>query len=92
MSGASGYSLRRRLVWLLTGTVAAIWLLSTVVVYQRAHHEADELLDSQLTQVGETLLAIVAGGEVEHFVKELHKHARRDPVPIAFDVWITKDG
>jgi two-component system sensor histidine kinase QseC len=92
MSGASGYSLRRRLVWLLTGTVAAIWLLSTVVVYQRAHHEADELLDSQLTQVGETLLAIVAGGEVEHFVKELHKHARRYPVPIAFDVWITKDG
>lgn len=92
MSGAAGYSLRRRLVGLLTGTVAAIWLLSVLVVYQRAHHEADELLDNQLTQVGETLLVIVAGGEVEHFVKELHEHARHYPVPIAFEIWRTEDG
>lgn len=92
MKGAAGYSLRRRLVWLLTSTVAAIWLLSVLVVYQRAHHEADELLDNQLTQVGETLLAIVAGGEVEHFVKELHEHPQRYPVPIAFEVWLSKDG
>ena len=92
MKQAATYSLRRRLVWLLTSAVAAIWLLSTVVVYQRAHHEADELLDNQLTQVAETLLAIVAGGEVDHFVKELHEHARRYPVPIAFEIWRTHDG
>jgi len=91
VSGATAYSLRRRLVWLLTSAVAVIWLLSVLVVYQRAHHEADELLDNQLTQVGETLLAIVAGGEVEHFVKELHEHARHAPVPIAFEVWLDKD-
>jgi two-component system sensor histidine kinase QseC len=92
MNGAANYSLRRRLVWLLTGTVAAIWLLSVLVVYQRAHREADEMLDNQLAQVGETLLAIVAGGEVEHFVEELHEHARHNPVPIAFEVWLNKDG
>ena len=92
MKDAASYSLRRRLVWLLTSTVAAIWLLSVLVVYQRAHHEADELLDSQLAQVGETLLAIVTGGEVEHFVKELREHAQRTPVPIAFEVWISQDG
>ena len=92
MSGAANYSLRHRLVWLLTSAVAAIWVLSTLVVYQRAHHEADELFDGQLTQVGETLLAIVAGGEVEHFVKELQKHARRSQVPIAFEIWISEDG
>jgi len=92
MNGAAPYSLRRRLVWLLTGTVAAIWLLSALVVYQRAHHEADELFDSQLTQLAETLLAIVAGGEVEHFVKELHEHAGHNPVPIAFEIWHTDDG
>jgi len=92
MTTAPSYSLRRRLVWLLTSTVAAIWLLSVLVVYQRAHHEADELLDNQLTQVGETLLAIVAGGEVEHFVKELHDHAQHAPVPIAFEIWHTEDG
>jgi len=66
--------------------------VSAWVVYQRAHHEADALLDSQLTQVAETLLAIVAGGEVEHFVKELHEHAGRNPVPIVFEIWHTDDG
>jgi two-component system sensor histidine kinase QseC len=91
MSETRTYSLRRRLVWLITSTMAAIWLVSVLVVYQRAHHEADELLDNQLTQVGETLLAIVASGEVEHFVKELHEHPHRYPVPIAFEVWRSKD-
>jgi len=85
------YSLRRRLVWLLTGSVATIWLLSALVVYQRAHHEADELLDAQLAQVADTLLAIVAGGEIKHFVKEFHKHAPDFSVPIAFEVWRSKD-
>jgi two-component system sensor histidine kinase QseC len=92
MSGTPSYSLRRRLVWLLTGTVAAIWLVSGLVVYQRAHHEADELLDGQLTQVADTLLAIMAGGEVEHFVKELHEHKGRNPVPIAFEIWHSDGG
>lgn len=86
MAETRGYSLRRRLVWLLTSAVALIWLLSGLVVYQRAHHEADELLDSQLAQVADTLLAIVAGGEVDHFVQELHEHAYGSPVPIAFEI------
>ena len=92
MNSIASYSLRRRLVWLLTSAVAAIWLLSVAVVYQRAHHEADELLDNQLTQIAETLLAIVAGGEVDHFVKELHEHAQHSPVPIAFEVWRSHEG
>lgn len=92
MTSASSYSLRRRLVWLLTSTVAVIWLLSSLVVYQRAHHKADELLDNQLTQVADTLLAIVAGGEVEHFVEELQEHADHHPVPIAFEIWRRDDG
>jgi two-component system sensor histidine kinase QseC len=92
MNPPAPYSLRRRLVWLLTGAVALIWLLAALAVYQRAHHEADEMLDAQLTQLADTLLAIVAGGEVEHFVKELHEHAHRYPVPIAFEVWLSDDG
>jgi two-component system sensor histidine kinase QseC len=92
MSGTPGYSLRNRLVWLLTSAVAAIWMLSALVVYQRAHDEADALFDAQLTQVADTLLAIVAGGEVEHFVEELHEHHRPDSVPIAFEVWRRKHG
>ncbi|MFO7542143.1 MAG: histidine kinase dimerization/phospho-acceptor domain-containing protein [Thiobacillus sp.] len=92
MTASASYSLRRRLVWLLTTLVALIWLLSAAMVYQRAHHEADELLDDQLSQVADTLLAIVAGGEVEHFVKELYEHAGQSPVPIAFEIWHSDDG
>lgn len=92
MAETHGYSLRRRLVWLLTSAVALIWLLSALIVYQRAHHEADELLDSQLAQVADTLLAIVAGGEVDHFVHELHEHASGSPVPIAFEIWRAERG
>ncbi|AAZ96088.1 Periplasmic Sensor Signal Transduction Histidine Kinase [Thiobacillus denitrificans ATCC 25259] len=92
MSEARAYSLRRRLVGLLTAAIALVWLLSALFVYARAHHEADELLDSQLTEVAETLLAIVAAGEVDHFVEELHEHAEGYPVPIAFEIWHTDDG
>lgn len=86
------YSLRRRLMWLLGGSLAAIWLAAAAVGYQRAHHQADELLDAQLTQLADTLLTIAAGGEVEHFVEELHEHARPEKVPIAFELWRADDG
>lgn len=92
MSRLPSYSLRHRLVWLLTSAVALIWLVAAVLVYQRTHHEAGELLDDQLVQVADTLLAIVAGGEVEHFVKELREHADHGTVPIAFEVWHGDDG
>jgi two-component system sensor histidine kinase QseC len=92
MSQPVPYSLRHRLVWLLTSSVAVIWLLTALVVYQRTHHEADELLDTQLTQVADTLLAIVAGGEVEHFVEELEEGSGHTSVPIAFEVWHSKHG
>jgi two-component system sensor histidine kinase QseC len=92
MTATRSYSLRRRLVWLLTSSVAVIWLLTSLVVYQRAHREADELLDNQLKQVAETLLAMVAGGEVDHFVKELHENAQHHPVPLAFEIWRTDEG
>lgn len=85
-------SLRRQLTALLSGALAVVWLLAAVVVYERAHHEADELLDSQLTQVAETLLAFVTSGEIEHAVKVLHEHAVHNPVPIAFEIWRTDDG
>ncbi|HMM46824.1 MAG TPA: histidine kinase dimerization/phospho-acceptor domain-containing protein [Thiobacillaceae bacterium] len=92
MKRPASYSLRRRLVWLLTATVAAIWLVAAAVVYRQAHHEADQLLDAQLMQVADTLLAIVSGGEVEHFVEELQEHADRARVPIAFEIWYGEHG
>ncbi len=88
----SRHSLRRQLTLMLSGALAVVWLLAAVVVYQRAHHEADELLDSQLTQVADTLLAFVSSGEIEHVVEVLHEHAVHNPVPTAFEIWFTDDG
>lgn len=86
------YSLRRRLIWLVATAILAIGFLSTLVVYQRAHHEADELLNTQLAQLAETLLSIAAGGEIDHFVGEMREQTKRHAVPIAFEIWLDDDG
>jgi two-component system sensor histidine kinase QseC len=87
MSGAASYSLRSRLTRLVVGTILGIGLVSSLVVYLRAHHEADELLDTQLAQVADTLLTIAIGSEVDHFAGEMEAHSQRRAVPIAFEVW-----
>jgi len=87
MKTSTPYSLRRRLVLLLIAMVAAIWLVSAIAAYRLAHRQADVLFDAQLTQVADTMLAIVAGGEVEEFVDELEEHAGRNELPIAFEIW-----
>ncbi len=89
---AAPYSLRRRLVLLLIAAVGAIWLVSAMAAYRLAHDQADVLFDAQLTQVAETMLAIVAGGEVEEFVDELEEHAGHSEVPIAFEIWSIRRG
>lgn len=85
-------ALRRQLTLLLSGALAFVWLLAAVVVYQRAHHEADELLDSQLAQMAETLLAFVSSGEIGHVVEVLHAHTGHTAVPTAFEIWYVDDG
>lgn len=80
-------SLRRQLVRLATVAILVIGLLSTALVYQRAHHEADELLDTQLAQVAETLLAIAAGGDMDRFAGAFRRYAHRYVVPVAFEIW-----
>lgn len=92
MSGAPGYSLRRRLVWLVSVAILAVGLPASLIAYQRTHHEADELLDTQLAQLAETLLAIAAGGEIDHFVAQMGTHPRRYAVPIAFEVRLDRHG
>lgn len=55
-SGRPRYSLRRRLLWLLLSTIAALWLLIAIAVFLRAHDMADELFDEQMTQMASSLL------------------------------------
>lgn len=90
------FSLRRRLLVLLLGGVAAAWLVTMVFSYLDAHHEVDELFDAQLAQAGQTLLAIASheaheggdGGEVDNFGEAMHKYQRR----LRFQIWHADGG
>jgi two-component system sensor histidine kinase QseC len=74
------FSLRRRLLGLLLGGVAAAWLVTMVFSYIDAHHEVDELFDAQLAQAAQTLLALAShdeGSEIDDFGDASHKYQRR---------------
>ncbi|QNM94741.1 ATP-binding protein [Chitinimonas koreensis] len=57
MSAPAG-SLRRRLILLLLGVLAPVWLALAGATYWFMLHEVDELFDHQLEQVAATLLAL----------------------------------
>jgi two-component system sensor histidine kinase QseC len=80
------FSLRRRLLGLLLGGVAAAWLVTMVFSYIDAHHEVDELFDAQLAQAAQTLLALASHDEgegVEDLGEATHKYQRR----LRFQIW-----
>lgn len=80
------FSLRRRLLGLLLGGVAAAWLVTMVFSYIDAHHEVDELFDAQLGQAAQTLLALASheeGDDIEDLGEVTHKYQRR----LRFQIW-----
>ena len=80
------FSLRRRLLGLLLGGVAAAWLATMVFSYIDAHHEVDELFDAQLAQAAQTLLALAGhddGDDIEDLGDVAHKYQRR----LRFQIW-----
>lgn len=80
------FSLRRRLLGLLLGGVAAAWLVTMVLSYIDAHHEVDALFDAQLAQGAQTLLALATHDhdlDIEDFGATAHKYQRR----IRFQIW-----
>lgn len=60
----SRYSLRRRLLTLLLASVVVAWAATTLLTYNHAHHELDELLDAHLARSARLLLA-QEGDELE---------------------------
>ena len=80
------FSLRRRLLGLLLGGVAAAWLVTMIFSYLDAHHEVDELFDAQLVQAAQTLLALASHDEdndIEDAGEIAHKYQRR----LRFQLW-----
>jgi len=50
-------SLRARLLWMVLGATFLIWSIAAIASYYQALHEADELMDGQLAQAANLLLA-----------------------------------
>lgn len=69
MSGPRGVervtSLRWRLLAAVSGAVLLIWLLTGWFSYQKAQHEAEELMDGNLAQTGHLLIAIMQDNEAQ---------------------------
>ncbi|WP_127998444.1 ATP-binding protein [Piscinibacter defluvii] len=80
-------SIQGRLLALVIGAVAAVWLVSAVLIWRDAEHELDELLDSHLAQAAALLVAQQAGEleDDDHEVDAplLHRYASR----VTFQVW-----
>lgn len=79
-------SIKRRLLVMLLGTVAVVWLSTAGYSYWDARHEIDELLDAHLAQSAALLVAQASQEleeiDVEH-APQLHRYARR----VAFQIW-----
>lgn len=58
-------SLRWRLIGVLTIAVLLTWIVTGVVSYSMARHEAEELMDGGLAQVGHLLLAVMYDNEAQ---------------------------
>jgi two-component system, OmpR family, sensor histidine kinase QseC len=81
------HSLQGRVLALVLGGVAAVWLVAAVMTWRDARHELDELLDSHLAQAA-ALLVVQQAGEVEDDDRgvdapTLHRYAPK----VAFQVF-----
>ncbi|MBI3149644.1 MAG: sensor histidine kinase N-terminal domain-containing protein [Betaproteobacteria bacterium] len=79
-------SLRRRLLFLLTGTVLVAWLATALFTYFDARQEIGELLDAHLAQSA-GLIAAQLEHEIEHDAHDDLPRRYRHERKIAFQVW-----
>ena len=80
------FSLQVRLIGLMLAAVLLFGLLAGIESYRNTLHEADELFDAQLAQLGQTLLAIAIHADDDETASIgpiAHKYQRA----LAFQVW-----
>ncbi|MEP7183573.1 MAG: ATP-binding protein [Betaproteobacteria bacterium] len=84
--GTPGPSLRGRLVALLLAVTTVAWGAAALWSYYDAQHEIGEMMDAQLAQSAQILLA-QAGHEIDDMpvteIAAVHKYERR----VAFQIW-----
>jgi len=83
------HSLQVRLIGLMLAAVLLFGLVAGIQSYRNALHEADELFDAQLAQLGQTLLAVAIHADDDETASTgqvAHKYQRA----LAFQVWSTE--
>ncbi|MGE5118231.1 MAG: ATP-binding protein [Betaproteobacteria bacterium] len=81
-------SLQGRLLALVLGAVAAVWLAAAAWTWIDARHELDELLDSHLAQAAALLIAQqIRAPDDEHAPHEEERSLHRYAPRVAFQVW-----
>jgi len=80
------FSLRRRLLVLLLGGVSVAWMVSMVLSYIDVSYEVEDLLDAQLVQATQTLLALSNKNE-DNDVEELDEATRKYQRHLLFQIW-----
>ena len=86
-AGIRWFSLRRRLLALLLGGVTVGWLATLAFSYIDAHHEIDELLDAQLVQTAQTLLALASEYDDDDDVARLEGDVHKYQKKCVFQLW-----
>ena len=81
-------SLQGRLVLLVLGAVAGLWLITALITWYDAQDEIDQLLDSHLAQAGALLVmqhaqAVDEDDEPSHDLPVQHRYAPK----VAFQVF-----
>lgn len=87
MSGTRWFSLRHRLTALLLGGVTVCWMVALVWTFIDTHHEVDELLDAQLAQSAQVLMALGGQDSDDDNLQELEGTIERHQRELMFQVW-----
>jgi two-component system sensor histidine kinase QseC len=83
-------SIQSRLILLMLGSLLAVELVTGWTGYQRAIHEADGLLDAQLTQYAQILLSLANEGEDDEVkLPDIVAHPYQSK--LMFQIWDMKD-
>ena len=83
-------SIQSRLILLVLGALLIVELVTAWTGYQRAVHEADELLDSQLAQYAQIMLSLAHEGRDDE-VKLPDIKAHHYQSKLMFQIWDVKD-
>jgi two-component system sensor histidine kinase QseC len=79
-------SLRRRLLFLLLGAILLLWIAIAAVSFYAARHETDELMDAQLAQSTQVIMAL-AQADMGQVATEVEEFKHRYEQKLSFQIF-----